>query len=161
MRHAAQCVGRVLRGKSDYGLMIFADKRFARSDKRAKLPKWIAQYIEPVFSNLSTDMAIVESKRFMRTMGQPYPAGKNGISLWDLEDIERRQQKERDAFERLLQQDSDDWVAKHQHEVRMTSDQDYDGSIPAANAAASVHELADDFDAEFGTGAELTQVSVP
>jgi DNA excision repair protein ERCC-2 len=26
MRHAAQCVGRVLRGKSDYGLMIFADK---------------------------------------------------------------------------------------------------------------------------------------
>lgn len=26
MRHAAQCVGRVLRGKSDYGLMVFADK---------------------------------------------------------------------------------------------------------------------------------------
>jgi len=26
MRHAAQCVGRVLRGKTDYGLMIFADK---------------------------------------------------------------------------------------------------------------------------------------
>ena len=25
MRHAAQCVGRVLRGKTDYGLMIFAD----------------------------------------------------------------------------------------------------------------------------------------
>jgi len=31
MRHAAQCVGRVLRGKTDYGLMIFADKvRLAR-----------------------------------------------------------------------------------------------------------------------------------
>ncbi len=26
MRQAAQCVGRVLRGKTDYGLMIFADK---------------------------------------------------------------------------------------------------------------------------------------
>jgi DNA excision repair protein ERCC-2 len=26
MRHAAQCVGRVLRGKTDYGLMVFADK---------------------------------------------------------------------------------------------------------------------------------------
>lgn len=26
MRHGAQCVGRVLRGKTDYGLMIFADK---------------------------------------------------------------------------------------------------------------------------------------
>jgi len=26
MRQAAQCVGRVIRGKTDYGLMIFADK---------------------------------------------------------------------------------------------------------------------------------------
>ncbi len=41
MRHAAQCVGRALRGKTDYGIMVFADKRFARQDKRGKLPKWI------------------------------------------------------------------------------------------------------------------------
>ena len=26
MRHAAQCVGRALRGKTDYGIMLFADK---------------------------------------------------------------------------------------------------------------------------------------
>lgn len=26
MRNAAQCVGRVLRGKTDWGLMVFADK---------------------------------------------------------------------------------------------------------------------------------------
>lgn len=26
MRHAAQCVGRALRGKTDYGIMAFADK---------------------------------------------------------------------------------------------------------------------------------------
>lgn len=26
LRHAAQCVGRVIRGKTDYGIMIFADK---------------------------------------------------------------------------------------------------------------------------------------
>ncbi len=26
MRQTAQCVGRVIRGKSDYGLMVFADK---------------------------------------------------------------------------------------------------------------------------------------
>jgi hypothetical protein len=26
MRHAAQCVGRAIRGKTDYGIMIFADK---------------------------------------------------------------------------------------------------------------------------------------
>lgn len=26
MRHTAQCMGRAIRGKMDYGLMIFADK---------------------------------------------------------------------------------------------------------------------------------------
>lgn len=26
MRHAAQCVGRVLRSKTDYGVIVFADK---------------------------------------------------------------------------------------------------------------------------------------
>ncbi|OON19748.1 hypothetical protein X801_04380 [Opisthorchis viverrini] len=26
MRHAAQCLGRAIRGKSDYGIMILADK---------------------------------------------------------------------------------------------------------------------------------------
>ena len=26
MRHAAQCVGRAMRGKTDYGIMVFADK---------------------------------------------------------------------------------------------------------------------------------------
>ena len=45
MRHAAQCVGRVLRGKTDYGIMIFADKRFARNDKKGKLPKWIQEHL--------------------------------------------------------------------------------------------------------------------
>jgi DNA excision repair protein ERCC-2 len=33
MRQAAQCVGRVIRGKSDYGIMVWADKRYNRSDK--------------------------------------------------------------------------------------------------------------------------------
>lgn len=35
MRHAAQCVGRVLRGKTDYGLMIFADKVCRSSNLRS------------------------------------------------------------------------------------------------------------------------------
>ena len=29
MRQVSQCVGRVLRSKYDYGLMVFADARFA------------------------------------------------------------------------------------------------------------------------------------
>ena len=31
MRHAAQCVGRALRGKTDYGIMLFADKVSAQN----------------------------------------------------------------------------------------------------------------------------------
>lgn len=30
MRHAAQCVGRAIRGKTDYGIMVFADKVFSK-----------------------------------------------------------------------------------------------------------------------------------
>ncbi|ODO09390.1 hypothetical protein I350_02990 [Cryptococcus amylolentus CBS 6273] len=96
MRHAAQCVGRVLRGKTDWGLMVFADKRFARADKRAKLPKWINSYITEAHSNLSTDVAISLAKKFIRQISQPFDHTQTGISLWTLEDIEARQQQEAD-----------------------------------------------------------------
>ena len=39
-------IGRVLRGKTDYGIMVLADKRFARQDKRGKLPKWIQEHLK-------------------------------------------------------------------------------------------------------------------
>ncbi|PPQ66084.1 hypothetical protein CVT26_010826, partial [Gymnopilus dilepis] len=96
MRNAAQCVGRVLRGKTDWGLMIFADKRFARADKRAKLPRWINQYITETAANLSTDMAITLSKLFMRTISQNPNENQTGVSLWTLEDIEKAQAKQRE-----------------------------------------------------------------
>lgn len=35
MRHAAQCVGRAIRGKTDYGLMIFADKVRVQGPRQA------------------------------------------------------------------------------------------------------------------------------
>lgn len=72
LRHAAQCLGRVLRGKHDYGLMVLADKRYARADKRAKLPKWIGQAIMEAHCNLSTDMAVQLAKRFYREIAQPW-----------------------------------------------------------------------------------------
>lgn len=58
MRHAAQCVGRVMRGKTDYGIMLFADKRFAKADKRTKLPRWIQEYLADSKCNLSTEEAV-------------------------------------------------------------------------------------------------------
>ncbi|KAL1680373.1 hypothetical protein EV122DRAFT_262410 [Schizophyllum commune] len=95
IRNAAQCVGRVLRGKTDWGLMVFADKRFGRSDKRSKLPRWINQYITETASNLSTDMAITLSKIFMRTISQNPNENQTGISLWTLEDIQKAQAKQK------------------------------------------------------------------
>lgn len=73
MRTGAQCVGRVIRGKTDYGLMIFADKRYTRADKRAKLPKWISDCLPSSQVNLSTDMAVGIAKTFLREMSQPFP----------------------------------------------------------------------------------------
>uniref|UniRef100_M4EP04 DNA 5'-3' helicase n=1 Tax=Brassica campestris TaxID=3711 RepID=M4EP04_BRACM len=58
LRQAAQCVGRVIRSKADYGMMIFADKRYSRHDKRSKLPGWILSHLRDAHLNLSTDMAI-------------------------------------------------------------------------------------------------------
>ena len=46
MRQASQCMGRVIRSKTDYGIMVLADQRYARADKRNKLPTWIRQYSE-------------------------------------------------------------------------------------------------------------------
>ncbi|KAF7683579.1 General transcription and DNA repair factor IIH helicase subunit XPD [Astathelohania contejeani] len=70
MRHAAQCLGRVFRGKDDYGLMILADHRFGRGDRWRKLPRWIMECLEMGNSNLSIEMAINVSKRFFREMAQ-------------------------------------------------------------------------------------------
>ena len=71
LRQASQCVGRVIRSKTDYGLIVLADSRYNRHDKRSKLPKWILQFLNDSCLNLSTDMAIQHVRQFLRTMGQP------------------------------------------------------------------------------------------
>lgn len=89
MRHAAQCVGRALRGKTDYGIMIFADKRFARADKRGKIPRWIQEHLTDNLCNLSTDEAVQVAKRFLRQMAQPFSRKDQlGLSLLTLEQLQ-------------------------------------------------------------------------
>ncbi len=70
----SQCVGRAIRGKTDYGIMCFADsvrvlecnlscihchasvfQRYSRADKRAKLPQWIQQYMSDTKNDLSVE----------------------------------------------------------------------------------------------------------
>lgn len=77
-------------------------QRFARADKRAKLPKWINQYITEAHSNLSTDMATVLAKLFIRSISQPFDHTQTGISLWTIEDIENRQRKEKEEEARFM-----------------------------------------------------------
>ncbi|KAG5417881.1 RAD3 [Candida metapsilosis] len=92
MRHAAQCLGRVLRGKDDYGIMVLADRRFAR--KKAQLPKWIAQALNDSDTNLSTDMALATAKKFLRSLAQPTnPKDQEGVSVWDINQLEAYQKQ--------------------------------------------------------------------
>ncbi|RAK97480.1 TFIIH/NER complex ATP-dependent 5'-3' DNA helicase subunit RAD3 [Aspergillus ibericus CBS 121593] len=103
MRHAAQCLGRVLRGKDDYGVMVLADRRFQK--KRNQLPKWINQAMLESETNLSTDMAVATAKNFLRTMAQPFKArDQEGISTWSLADLERHREKQRLEEERAQRQ---------------------------------------------------------
>lgn len=90
MRHAAQCVGRAIRGKTDYGIMVFADKRFSRIDKRGKLPKWIQEHLTDSLCNLSTEEAVQISKRWLRQMAQPFTRENQlGLSLLTREQLEK------------------------------------------------------------------------
>lgn len=93
MRHAAQCLGRVLRGKDDYGVMVLADRRFAR--RKGQLPKWIAQGLIDADTNLSTDMAVASAKKFLRTSAQPIDPKdqENGVSVWTYDQLIEHQQK--------------------------------------------------------------------
>jgi DNA excision repair protein ERCC-2 len=72
MRAASQCVGRVIRSKLDYGIMILADYRYAKADKRGKLPEWIQKFLVPSLCNLTVDMATASAREFLLQMSQPF-----------------------------------------------------------------------------------------
>lgn len=102
-----------------YSVLRFV-QRFARADKRAKLPRWINQYITEAASNLSTDMAMSLSKLFMRTISQNANENQTGISLWTLEDVEKAQAKQKAlALE----------AEQGQEDVAMEEDEFDDGGI--------------------------------
>lgn len=81
VRQAAQCVGRVIRSKNDYGMMVFADQRYQRHDKREKLPQWITSHLKDAHMNLSTDMLVHVARNFFVEMAQPYAESIVGESL--------------------------------------------------------------------------------
>lgn len=52
-------------------MMILADKRYQRTDKRSKMPAWITTHLKDATLNLSTDMAVHVARDFLRRMAQP------------------------------------------------------------------------------------------
>ncbi|VDO06160.1 unnamed protein product [Rodentolepis nana] len=65
-------------------------KRFARSDKRCKLPSWIQAQLSDAFVNLSTEEAAQACRRFLRVMGsQPFRREDQlGLALLTRQDVE-------------------------------------------------------------------------
>lgn len=71
IRVAAQCVGRVIRSKSDYGVMIFADKRYSSADILSKFPVWIKDNFRKSHTKMSVDGALSTARVFLKEMAQP------------------------------------------------------------------------------------------
>jgi DNA excision repair protein ERCC-2 len=91
LRQAAQCCGRIIRSKRDYGIIVFADHRYGDADKLHKLPAWIQQFLPASKLNLSSDRAVALMRKFLREMAQPeapLPPGQQSRTLMSLADIE-------------------------------------------------------------------------
>ena len=88
IRQAAQCVGRIIRSKRDYGVIVFADKRYAAHDKRSKLPQWVLQFMPDAHVNLDTNMAVHIARKFLKEMAQPLPEGaEKGTAMLSAADL--------------------------------------------------------------------------
>lgn len=82
IRSASQCLGRVLRSKQDWGIMILADHRYNHPQKKKKLPGWITQFLRDENSNLSTDEAVSAMRAFLRLISQPLTdSERNGVEV--------------------------------------------------------------------------------
>ena len=73
--------------KTDYGIVILADSRYNRADKRSKLPPWIVQFIRESSLNLSTDLAMDQMKAFLKVAGQPIDQQALQTILFDRDQV--------------------------------------------------------------------------
>jgi DNA excision repair protein ERCC-2 len=140
MRHSAQCLGRVLRGKDDYGIMVMADKRFAK--KRNQLPKWISSALMESDSNMSVDQSVATAKKFLKTMSKPFPARmQDGVSTWTYEDLMRNKGKI-DAERQLDMHTSGNGDGYHEHgDHVMAEGQAEDGMEVDAEFDAAMNDM--------------------
>lgn len=67
MKQTAQCLGRVLRGKLDYGIFVLADSRY-NEEKIKVLPKWIKGFLKEENLKLQSNLAVQLVKNFFIDM---------------------------------------------------------------------------------------------
>lgn len=101
MRQAAQCAGRVIRGKTDYGMILFADARYNRTDKRNKLPQWIRSHLTDEHLNLSTG-ARPAAARARRSPVRPLPARAPRANLRARAEARARSRADARTFHRTV-----------------------------------------------------------
>ena len=141
LRQAAQCVGRVIRSKDDYGIVILADFRYNKQDKRSKLPKWIQQFMRDSSLesslNLSTDVAIDAMKRFLKDTGQPVDREALDSIVLTQEQVEERN---RNASAHSLSQDHAEREALNARSLQLRGDWHAQRDKEMAAAAAGGEE---------------------
>lgn len=94
LRQSAQCVGRVIRSKTDYGIVLLADGRYGRADKRTRFPPWIQQFLRDSGVNVSTETALDLIKNFLRQLGQPIDQEALRSILLNGQQVARLQQQD-------------------------------------------------------------------
>lgn len=78
-------------------------QRFARADKRGKLPRWIQEHLTDSNLNLTVDEGVQVAKYFLRQMAQPFHREDQlGLSLLSLEQLQSEETLQR--IEQIAQQ---------------------------------------------------------
>jgi DNA excision repair protein ERCC-2 len=110
IRSASQCLGRVLRSKKDWGIMILADQRFSNESKRSKLPLWIQRFLTLENLNLSIDESVAKMRTFLREIAQPEDLdGKRGDTLREDEAQAWEEHRQEEDRKRSQQENRDTW----------------------------------------------------
>lgn len=98
MGQTAKCAGRIIRNKNDYGVVVLADNRFARADRRTKLTQWIVNLLTDSHADVNATEAASILLVYIRAINQVpcYDAGAK--ILLDEEEVKEM------AMERMKQQ---------------------------------------------------------
>jgi hypothetical protein len=92
LRQTSQCIGRVIRSKTDYGVIILADERYAKPTKKNKLPPWVTKFFTSDTVNIHTGTAVNLTRNFLIQSAQPISNEEMHDSLFDIKKLDEKHQ---------------------------------------------------------------------